>query len=76
MGRLKDSNVLPNILPKGGYVLGVQDVAKKLTEMIGHIMARTVDKASIMKTKLGIKTFLTAYHKFDQHLLSEKEKNV
>lgn len=75
VGRLKQSNVSTNIVPKGGHVEGVQDVVKKLAIMLGHIMVRTVDKATIMKTKLRIKTFLTAYHKFDLHLITEKEKN-
>ncbi len=74
VGRLKESNVSPNVVPKGGYVEGVQDVVKKLAIMLGHIMARSVDKASIIKTKLCIKAFSTAYHKFDLNLISEKEK--
>jgi hypothetical protein len=57
VGRLKESNVSPNLVPKGGHVEGVQDVVKKQAIKLGHIMARTGDKASIMKTKLRIKTF-------------------
>jgi hypothetical protein len=59
--------------PKGGPINDVMELTQALADIVGYIMQRAVNDATIMKVTYHIKLFLSCYHTVDKNLLKDGE---
>ena len=57
--------------PKGGHISNVLELTKALAVVVGYIMQRSVNDATIVKATYRIKLFLSCYPAVDKNLLKE-----